>query len=526
MKEMSRRNFLGAIGAMGAMGAVAAVSGCAPKAAGEEKVSGPDRKPVAAAPAEPVAGKGEEIIMSDGTIWRGTPEHIAAFGGSTMPLEELNRRRKAYVDAQTEWVNEDGSVVPACYVKMRALIHTHGFGAGEGLNDAMFKRMQDLFTEEQVEAYLEMPWGETFTVNEYYHKCQKEGIDRTFDECKELCELFSEHVFLPFRTTNEGLAYNIPAYGEGVATYSYCDEYYDDPASFAFPIAGDGMQVDQLRCGTPVFYSVPLNREVVAEDSELLAYDDVEAVIKSHEFIAVQPCSCRYEAHTMQCHEDGKEYPKFGDFGTGEYGEYRDEIGERIETCLALGDDAEFIVSRGLGRRVDQDYALKLIADARKEGYIFHCLYGKEHAWLCMCSPSKCWIMKGWQSLVEALGPEEVESQPTFIGKSHYTLEVDFTKCIACGTCMGRCPGAAITMDGKGGTPQVTNHKCYRCGQCAYVCPQGARILVKRPDDEILELPHLLTDDYNQKAAYRFEHDMIGRGLEEAFKPTEMTQHS
>lgn len=70
----------------------------------------------------------------------------------------------------------------------------------------------------------------------------------------------------------------------------------------------------------------------------------------------------------------------------------------------------------------------------------------------------------------------------------------------------------AITMDNYEGGPRVTDHLCQRCGQCAYVCPQSARKLVKRPDDEILEMPHLLEDDYNQKAAYRFEHNLIGRG--------------
>ena len=78
MKEISRRNFLGMMGAMGAMGAVGTLSGCAPTSANA---------------AEGGAGQVPEVVLSDGTVWRGTPEHIAALGGSTMPLEELNRRR-------------------------------------------------------------------------------------------------------------------------------------------------------------------------------------------------------------------------------------------------------------------------------------------------------------------------------------------------------------------------------------------------------------------------------------------------
>lgn len=504
MGNISRRHFLSAAGLMGAAGAMGAMAGCAPRMAGAEENPLPNT----------TLPEGEEVVLSDGTVWKGTPPEIAALGASTMPLEELNRRRKAYVDSQTEFVADDGTVVPAPYVKMRALIHTHGFGCGEGLNKEMFVRMMDTFTEEQAEAYLDMPWGKDFTVNEYYHKCQQEGIERTYEECKELCEFFSANTYLPFRTTNEGRAYNIPGFAEGVNTYTYCDEYYADPESFVWPLLGSaGLAEDHALSGTPVFMSVPLNKEVVSEESEMLAYDDFDQVIRDHEYIAVQPCSCRYEAYVFQCHENGESFPTFKDFCSGEFSDYRDNNGDRIETCLALGDDAEYLVSLGLGRRITQEEALEIVQKSRDEGCILHCLYGKEHAWACMCNPKVCGITAQWEAGATVLGGwEELQEQSiAFNHRSHYELEVDFTKCITCGTCAGRCPMQAITMDGMGGSPQVTDHLCQRCGQCAYVCSQKARKLAKRPDDEIAPLPHLLEDDYNLKAAWRFEHNLIGR---------------
>ena len=87
-------------------------------------------------------------------------------------------------------------------------------------------------------------------------------------------------------------------------------------------------------------------------------------------------------------------------------------------------------------------------------------------------------------------------------------LKVDYDKCAKCGTCMDRCPLHAITMDGKGGAPQVSG-RCERCGQCAAVCPQNARKLVRRPEDQILPLPATHLDDYNLKGAYRFEQGLI-----------------
>lgn len=500
MKDMSRRNFFGMMGAMGAAGAMGAMGGLVTEKA-------------FAAEEEAAAEKGEGVVLSDGSVWYGTPEELKAKGLSTMPLEELNRRRKEYVDSQTEFVDEEGNVVPEPYVKMRALIHSHGFGCGEGLNYTMFKRMMDTFTEEQAWAYLDMPWGVEFTVNEYYHKCQKEGIDRSYEECKELCEYFSEHTYLPFRTRNEGITYNIPGFAEGVNTYTYCDEYYADPMNFDWPLLGTaGLAEDHAYSGTPVFYSVPLCKEVVAEESELFAYDDIEKVILDHDYIAVQPCSCRYETYVYECLENGEEYPTFVDFATAEFSDYRDNNGDRIETCFALGDDAEYLVSLGLGRRITQEEALEILQKSRDDGFILHCLYGKEHAWVCQCNPKICGITAQWAAGAEALGGwDELQKQPAFQHRTHYTLEVDFDSCIKCGTCANRCPMEAITMDGEDGAPQVTDYLCQRCGQCAYVCPQEARKLAARPEDEILEMPHQLEDDYNQKAAWRFENNLIGR---------------
>ena len=306
MAGMSRRGFMGMMGTAGVVGAMGA--------AGIARAKG-------AASDQPAEGTGAQVALSDGTVWTGTPADIASLGGSTMPLEELNRRRREYVDAQTDFVAEDGTVVPAAYVKMRALLHTFGLGCGEGdLNLSMFTRLMDTFTEEQVEAYLDMPWGDWFTAAEFYHKSQMEGAGRTYEECKELCETFSKAGWLPFRTRNEGIVYNIPSFmAEGVNTYTYCDEYYADPEHFDWPLLnGERVAEDHALMGTPAYLSIPINKDVIAEGSDLLAYDDIDTLIEDHEYIAVQPCSCRYVVYVNECHEKGEDFPTFVDFCSGE----------------------------------------------------------------------------------------------------------------------------------------------------------------------------------------------------------------
>lgn len=495
---MSRRHFATMVGTMAPAAALIA-SGVA--SAGEPSGHSEDA---------------ESVTLSNGLVWTGTPADIAAKGGSTMPMEELTRRRKEYVDAQTDFIAEDGTVVPAPYVKMRALIHTYGLGCGEGdLTLSMFTRVMKLFTVKQVEAYLEMPWDDWFTVDEFYYRSQKNGSDRTYEECKELCETFSRAGFLPFRTRNEGIVYNIPSCTpEGITTYSYCDEYYADPDNFDWPFNNWDLGGDHALMGTPAYMSIPINKDVVAEGDDLLAYDDIDTIIEDHEYIAVQPCSCRYEAFVQHCHETGEKFPTFKDFCSGEYNDFRDGNGDRIETCLAMGDDAEYLVSLGLGRRITKEEAHSMIQQSREDGFIIHAMYGKEHAWVCQCNPKVCGITAQWAAGAEALGGWDVleEKSIGFNHRSHYNLVVDFDKCVKCGTCAGRCPMKAITMDGEDGTPNVTDHLCMRCGQCAYVCPMEARKLALRPLDEFIEPPHQLEDDSNLKGAYRFEHGLIGRG--------------
>jgi len=67
--------------------------------------------------------------------------------------------------------------------------------------------------------------------------------------------------------------------------------------------------------------------------------------------------------------------------------------------------------------------------------------------------------------------------------------EVDKEKCIGCGTCVGFCPDAAITVSkeqgtmnnkNKKGTAEIDYEYCKGCGVCAEVCPVKAITMKKK----------------------------------------------
>ena len=56
-----------------------------------------------------------------------------------LTLEELNALRKQYVDSKEEYVCEDGTVIPAVYVKLRALLNTYGKVPVRGMMQALVR---------------------------------------------------------------------------------------------------------------------------------------------------------------------------------------------------------------------------------------------------------------------------------------------------------------------------------------------------------------------------------------------------
>ncbi len=479
---------MGAIGAMGAAGSVA----FADEAEVADDAFGVDEDFV------PGGGSFAEGMLDLG--WTGTPPEVAALGGSTMPLAELNRRRQAYIDSQTDYTCEDGTVIPAVYVKMRALIHSYGMGCGNTPRDNSFDDVMAKFTEDEAQAFLDMPMGEKFTAIDLYEK-----TGRPLDECKELCEHAADAGYLCRFTTNNGITYHHAPFFQGVVEYHLADAIAQ-PGYNTGIVGADmvGENSDMGTTGTPVFYAIPCDKSVVADET-VLPFDDVEAIIASKGKLAIAPCYCRYTALGRSGAED---IPTFEDFATGEFEEYFSPLCDhRVETCLMMGDEAEYWIHMGLAREISQEDALRYMKRSCDDGFVLQSCFTKDTGTICSCSiAGSCGILaSNWASLgsAEAIGASKPYGQI-----SHYNLEVDLDKCIQCGTCAARCPLETITMDEETGYP-VVGPNCFRCGQCAYVCPQEARQLVARPEEQNIELPRDFLDDGNMKAAYRFEHGLI-----------------
>ena len=486
---VSRRGFFTGMGAMMAGAAIANLNRTAAHA-DELEESGED--------AEEAADEAQETSQAVSTItgWTGTPEEVLALGVSTMPLDDLNEYRQKYLDAQTDYVCEDGTVVPAIFVKVRALIHSYGSGCGNTPNDTTFVGIMGSFSEDDAQAYLDMPWGVEFTA---YEMAEKTGRD--VDECTEICERLGDEGYLCKYDNNRGRCYHqVPAF-QGVYEYQF-SKSVESAGTYVLGISGDDSALDTANTGTPTFYYVPVDKSVTS-DGTIIPFDDLKEKIKSRNLVCICPCPCRYGALAATYPAD--EIPSFEDFLSGEFEDYFSPIcNQRVETCIMTGDEAQHWIEQGWGREITGEQAAEYLQRNVDDGFMLESTFGKNTETICSCHIDSCGILAGWYAIGTA---DDIAACDAYKQVSHYTLEVDPDKCIACGLCVDRCPMHIITINDEGWAEPGVN--CFRCGQCAYVCPQGARQLVLRDESELAPLPQGMVEDMNVKAAYRFETGLI-----------------
>ena len=100
----------------------------------------------------------------------------------TQALDELNAMRQAHIDAATEYVCADGTVLPEVYVKLRACVEGYGLGVGSQNDDHSFDFFMAYWSPEEAQAYIEMSLGVAFTAADF---AQKTGRDEA--ECEQVC---------------------------------------------------------------------------------------------------------------------------------------------------------------------------------------------------------------------------------------------------------------------------------------------------------------------------------------------------
>jgi len=209
---------------------------------------------------------------------------------------------------------------------------------------------------------------------------------------------------------------------------------------------------------SPQMRTIPVG-ESIEHQAEVLPYERAEELIREEELFAVAPCVCRQEQEIM---------------GHG--------CGKPSETCLSIGQAANYYIHNGLGREINQEEALQLLRQANEAGLVLQPANAKEPIFICACCGCCCGVLK---SLKRHPQPASVVATPFF-------AVLDSDLCNDCGVCETRCQMEAISLES--GSTVLNRDRCIGCGLCVSTCSMQALSLERKPNIEQSYIPKDLTD--------------------------------
>ena len=144
------------------------------------------------------------------------------------------------------------------------------------------------------------------------------------------------------------------------------------------------------------------------------------------------------------------------------------------ETCIMLTpEEAEYYQSVGIGRFIDKEEALEILAKAQADGLVLQPINAQRPEALCCCCGDCCGILTSVKKFPD----------PSSYYASNYHSEVDPALCTGCRLCVDRCRLEAVVMND--GIASINLKRCIGCGNCVVTCKAGAIKLVKKEKETV-----------------------------------------
>ena len=216
----------------------------------------------------------------------------------------------------------------------------------------------------------------------------------------------------------------------------------------------------------PQLRTVPIG-ESIPIPSEVMPYEQAEKLIQANEKFAVADCICRKEKQMA---------------GEG--------CGKPLETCLVIGQGADYYERYRKGRPIDKTEALGLLELANEHALVIQPSNSKNAWCMCFCCGDCCGVLRSVKRY----------PQPGTLVSSPYFAVSDEEICSACETCVERCQMDAIQVNGHA---QVLRERCIGCGLCVTTCETGAMHLERKPEYEQPYIPKTNVENFLRLARQR-----------------------
>jgi NAD-dependent dihydropyrimidine dehydrogenase PreA subunit len=227
------------------------------------------------------------------------------------------------------------------------------------------------------------------------------------------------------------------------------DKYFQNPEV--------GMEF--VRSDTKLFQTLVYESLIpLVVETEVLNYERASEIIRQSGGGALSMCACRHKASHL-----GKKC----------------EVNAPLEVCTSLGEAAEWVVRRGMGKSATVDELLRVLDETEKLGLVHlgdNVL--NKPAYICHCCSCCCGPLRAAR-----------EYGVFMTHPSNFMPVLDQESCTGCGLCADKCPIKAIDMGGDGSgvqIPRINQQKCIGCGVCAPACPTGSLTMSRR---SVLHVP-------------------------------------
>jgi len=225
-------------------------------------------------------------------------------------------------------------------------------------------------------------------------------------------------------------------------TPQFIDDFNAYTSDRKFGVAFLSTELPQMRT-IPVKQSIPLQHHVSS-------YDDVLALLQQAEapFVILE-CICR-KKHALQ----------------GE----ACRVTDRTETCMAIGNMARMALASDLGREIERDEAMAIIAQNQKDGLVLQPSNTQKAEFICSCCGCCCGMLRIQKRL----------PLPLDFWASNFQATIDNELCTGCGICERHCQVDAVTISTRTKVAVIARDHCIGCGICVAACPTNAISLKKK----------------------------------------------
>ncbi|MBU4318438.1 MAG: 4Fe-4S binding protein [Proteobacteria bacterium] len=337
----------------------------------------------------------------------------------------------------------------AVYKELLEVMKSRG-GAYSGADIPEFYAMvEEMFTPAEARVNNAMPKGPFTSVQ------MAEIMGMNQKECEEILEGMANRGLC--RATNkEDSAYYVRApFMPGILEFIFMSGKATDREKklakliHAYEKACDATAPVNNVTRYPTARVITVDRSINAKDT-VHTFDQVQHYIGANDYIAVGTCYCRHTALLR-----------------GE-----DIHGMPANVCMQFGDSAQFAVERLGARKITREEAMEVLKQSEEAGLIHMSQNTADGVgFICNCDRWHCGVVS--QALKS--------SKPALTMNSGFVPSFDPDECVACETCIERCPSEALAM-GSDDVPEVNNDGCFGCAACATGCSSDAISMVHRPD--------------------------------------------